>query len=97
MKDFIKLHDKRVVSRLDALPCDKNKNSSNYHIPLDTLKSIGFQTLKGLVYLHQRGIIHRNLKCDNILVTKEKEVKISDFALSRLITIPHIPYTPEVD
>jgi len=34
------------------------------------------------------------MKIDNILV-HEGIIKISDFGLSRLVTIPHIPYTPE--
>lgn len=38
--------------------------------------------------------MHRNLKIDNILVDKDV-VRISDFGLSRLVSIPHIPYTPE--
>jgi serine/threonine protein kinase len=39
--------------------------------------------------------MHRNLKPDNILVTNESVVKVSDFSLSRIILVPHIPYTPE--
>jgi len=34
------------------------------------------------------------MKIDNILV-HDGIIKISDFGLSRLVTIPHIPYTPE--
>jgi len=39
-------------------------------------------------------VIHRNIKIENILV-HEGTLKISDFSISHLITIPHIPYTPE--
>ena len=31
----------------------------------------------------------------NVLVTKDNIVKITDFALSKVITVPHIAYTPE--
>ena len=69
---------------------------SEYKMPLRSIKVISYQILKGLSYLHHQGIIHRNLKGDNILISQgEMNVKIHDFALSRLATIPHFPYTPE--
>eukprot|EP01119_Soliformovum_irregulare_P012399 TRINITY_DN3219_c0_g1_i1.p1 TRINITY_DN3219_c0_g1~~TRINITY_DN3219_c0_g1_i1.p1 ORF type:complete len:487 (-),score=195.36 TRINITY_DN3219_c0_g1_i1:29-1489(-) len=40
------------------------------------------QTLGGLLYLHNRKIIHRDVKCANILLTSEAEVKIADFGIS---------------
>lgn len=45
--------------------------------------------------MHHKGVHHRNLKPDNILITKEEEVKIADFSMSRIMTVPHVAYTPE--
>ncbi len=39
--------------------------------------------------------MHRNLKPDNILFTEDGTLKLTDFALSRIVLIPHFPYTPE--
>ncbi|XP_026756966.2 neither inactivation nor afterpotential protein C [Galleria mellonella] len=39
-------------------------------------------TIKAVVYLHENKIIHRNIRCSNILITKDGEVKLSDFGLS---------------
>ena len=56
---------------------------------------IGFQILLALQHLHHKGIIHRNLKSDNVLLTEANNVKLTDFGLSKEIILPHIAYTPE--
>ena len=59
------------------------------------VKSLMAQLLQALDYTHHCGIMHRNLKPDNILVTAEGQVKLADFTLARLCVTPHVPYTPE--
>ena len=39
--------------------------------------------------------MHRNLKPDNIMITKQDIIKLADFSLSRIAAIPHFAYTPE--
>ena len=41
----------------------------------------------GMRYIHHRNFMHRDLKPGNILLTKEKHVKISDFGLAKEINI----------
>ncbi|ETP27784.1 serine/threonine protein kinase [Phytophthora nicotianae P10297] len=45
----------------------------------------------GLEYLHERGIIHGNLRCSNILVGSDGVAKLSNFSLSgsTIGTLPH--------
>ncbi|XP_063145821.1 inactive serine/threonine-protein kinase PLK5-like [Candoia aspera] len=40
------------------------------------------QMISGLQYLHQQGIIHRDLKLSNIFITKSMQVKIGDLGLA---------------
>ena len=39
----------------------------------------------GICHLHTHGIIHRDLKLENILVTEEGEIKVIDFGIAQLI------------
>ncbi|AQZ13586.1 BCK1 (YJL095W) [Zygosaccharomyces parabailii] len=47
------------------------------------IKHLTIQVLRGLSYLHSRGILHRDMKADNLLLDQDGVCKISDFGISR--------------
>ena len=55
--------------------------------PLDeeTTLRLALDTAKGLCDCHQRGVIHRDIKPQNIFVTEEERFKLGDFGVSRAI------------
>jgi serine/threonine-protein kinase len=43
------------------------------------------QALQGAAYAHHMGVVHRDLKPDNIFLTHKQEVKIMDFGVAKII------------
>jgi CTD kinase subunit alpha len=46
-------------------------------------KDLAKQLFEGLDYLHRRGVLHRDIKAANILVSNTGQMKIADFGLAR--------------
>ncbi|KXG23797.1 probable serine/threonine-protein kinase At1g54610 [Sorghum bicolor] len=44
------------------------------------------QLLEGLAHCHARGVMHRDIKCANLLVSNGGELKVADFGLANLFT-----------
>ena len=57
-------------------------------IPASMVRSILFQLLNGLLYLHTNWVLHRDLKPANILVTSSGAIRIGDLGLARLFYKP---------
>jgi serine/threonine protein kinase len=51
---------------------------------LEEVFNIAIQAAEGLKAAHLKGIIHGDIKSDNLMLTKEGRVKITDFGLARL-------------
>ncbi len=55
-------------------------------LPIEVVVEIIFKCAKALDYAHRKGIIHRDIKPTNILITEDKDIKIGDFSIAHLIT-----------
>ncbi len=53
-------------------------------IPIRAALEIAIQVAEGLSAAHKKGVIHRNIECENIMLTKEGGIKITDFGLPML-------------
>ncbi|XP_038612369.1 cyclin-dependent kinase-like 1 isoform X1 [Tachyglossus aculeatus] len=65
-------------------------------VPEQLVKSITWQTLQAVNFCHKHSCIHRDVKPENILITKHLVIKLCDFGFARLLTGPSDYYTDYV-
>ncbi|KAH8484647.1 hypothetical protein H0E87_026418 [Populus deltoides] len=61
------------------------------------IQSFLFQLCKGVAHCHSHGVLHRDLKPQNLLLDQERGIlKIADLGLGRAFTVPLKSYTHEI-
>uniref|UniRef100_A0A1I7VWH2 CMGC/CDK/CDC2 protein kinase n=1 Tax=Loa loa TaxID=7209 RepID=A0A1I7VWH2_LOALO len=73
---------------IDLLPDNELMNKTEQ-------KTFLYQILQGICFCHQRRVMHRDLKPQNLLVDANGILKLADFGLARTIGIPLRAYTHE--
>ncbi|KAG6535731.1 hypothetical protein ZIOFF_000754 [Zingiber officinale] len=56
----------------------------NRSVPLKLAIKQAIDIAKGMEYVHGLGLIHRDLKSDNLLIFSDKSIKIADFGVARI-------------
>ncbi|EAR90886.3 kinase domain protein (macronuclear) [Tetrahymena thermophila SB210] len=69
---------------------------SKIRFNLPQIKRVIHSILMGLSELQKKNIIHRDIKTDNILYNKNREIKVADFGLSKDLNIKRAPLSKKL-
>lgn len=91
--------EKQILMCLEYVDCNLNEfwefKFNGMTPEIELIKNVMFQIFNACNYLHENGIVHRNIRPQNIFM-KNGEIKIADFELSRLYSIPINQYTKDI-
>ncbi|XP_008569632.1 PREDICTED: cyclin-dependent kinase-like 1 [Galeopterus variegatus] len=82
--------------RCPTFPILPRKLLLSFRVPEHLVKKITWQTLQAVNFCHEHNCIHRDVKPENILITKHSVIKLCDFGFARLLTGPSDYYTDYV-
>ncbi|XP_064465676.1 cyclin-dependent kinase 1-like [Ornithodoros turicata] len=74
---------------IDTIPEDQQMDKK-------LVKSYMRQILEAILFCHQRRVLHRDLKPQNLLIDQKGNIKVADFGLARAFCNPIRVYTHEV-
>ncbi|MBV8256679.1 MAG: serine/threonine protein kinase, partial [Actinobacteria bacterium] len=58
-------------------------------LPVRRAVELAIAIADGLAFAHQNGLVHRDVKPQNVLLSREGEVKVTDFGIARSIDVDH--------
>lgn len=73
-----------VMELLRGSPIDRLAEANNEVLPLATVLTLMDAALSILATAHDKGIIHRDFKPENLFLTEDRELKMLDFGLARV-------------
>jgi serine/threonine-protein kinase len=74
--------DFMVMELVEGVTLLEGVNFSTGYMKWDSACDVACQAAKGLAYLHEQGMVHRDVKPDNILIDVHGQAKLLDFGLT---------------
>jgi TolB-like protein/Tfp pilus assembly protein PilF/predicted Ser/Thr protein kinase len=82
--EFDEAEEKTFISMAYVEGQSLRKKLESGPLELDEALRIATQVAEGLQIAHKKGIVHRDIKSANIMVTEDNQAKIMDFGLARM-------------
>ena len=58
-------------------------------LPVRRALELALAVANGLAFAHEQGLVHRDVKPQNVLLSREGEVKVTDFGIARSLHVDH--------
>lgn len=89
-RNIVKLHEvvqsgSSVCLVMEYIPYNLSQVIRNFMLPESLIKGFMLMIFRGLAYLHDLGIVHRDIKPQNLLISCSGILKICDLGLCRIL------------
>jgi serine/threonine protein kinase len=77
-----------VMELLAGESLDTRLRRKGWRLPREEALGITYSLLDVLAAAHAKGVVHHDIKPDNIFITQQGQVKVLDFGIARLVDVP---------
>jgi serine/threonine protein kinase len=74
-----------IMEYVDGQGLDELIKAQHSPISIERAKKLMTQILQAFLYAHKSGIVHRDVKPSNILITADDQIKVLDFGIAKLV------------
>jgi len=85
-----------VMEYVDGQSLDQRIRACPCGLPLSEAIFIFRAVVEAIAYVHSRGVIHRDIKPNNVKISAKDEVKLLDFGVAKAAHSPHLTMTGKV-